>query len=142
MKHFTKQVHIYFLGVFWESFLEFDREMCILQAAFFFQLRLLLNLLLFEIFFQENYAEEGTDRDTEGEHDVDLLFNLIEKFELATYSAPARLKKCWLNIVQEYNSQLGTSFTMGQVKSKKNNYLRKMKNKGIDYDPLSSRLSL
>ena len=133
------KIGIYFSG---ESFLEFDGEMCIFASCIFFQSRLFLNLLLFEIFFQENYSEEGTDRDTEDEHDVDLLFNLIEKFELAKYSAPARLKKCWLNIVQEYNSQLGTSFTMGQVKSKKNNYLRKMKNQGIDYDPLSSRLSL
>ena len=57
-----------------------------------------------------------------------MNFNINDK--------PQNIKNCWIRITEEYNLQLGTNFSVQQVRDKKRNYShlqrKKLKMSGSD----------
>ena len=44
---------------------------------------------------------------------------------------PQNIKNCWIKITEEYNLQLGTNFSVQQVRDKKTNYTKYLKKKEV-----------
>ena len=48
---------------------------------------------------------------------------------------PQNIKNCWIKITEEYNLQLGTNFSVQQVRDKKTNYTKYLRKKMSGSDP-------
>jgi len=55
-------------------------------------------------------------------HDIYLLHNIMEEKNFRNDGNPHNMKKQWIEITDEYNRQLGTNFTVAQVKNKRKNH--------------------
>ena len=55
----------------------------------------------------------------------------MENMNYNANDKPQNIKNCWIKITEEYNLQLGTNFSVQQVRDKKTNYTKYLRKKEV-----------